>query len=730
MIVSFFLIVLLTLSSPLWGQTSQPTKRDPMEKVLYEEIPLLGWNITVKQAESPIVVDGLLDEDAWKKAPVIKDLKQVEPLQNSPPSEKTEVRILFTSDFLYLGIRCFDSEPDKIRSSQMLRDGNLGADDNIRFIVDTYHDRRNAFVFEMNAVGARVDGLLENSNNFNRDWDGIWYGRSSIDDLGWVAEIALPMKTINFDPQGSSWGFNIQRFIRRKNEVIRWASPQQLHRLFDVGSAGVLDALHDLDQGVGLDVRPSLTLRYRRDRVNDRSSFDYEPSINIFYKVTPDLTAAFTANTDFAETEVDERRVNLTRFPLFFPEKRDFFLQDAGIFRFGGIRSDPLPFFSRRIGISRAGRPVDILAGLKLTGRVDNLNIGILDVQIAEADGVDSKNLAVARLNYNVLEESSVGFISTAGDPTTNDYNYLAGIDFNYRNSKFLGDKVLTGAAYVQKSFSEAAQGDDLSFGIRAAYPNDIVRWSLGFGEVQENFNPGLGFTRRRGIREFFGNFRYRHRPQTWIRTLEHQTRFFIVTDLDNELQTGILTLNPIEIANQDGDQIELSLILNREVLSRNFEISRGVVIPQGTYSFLRYGARITTSSVRSLSLQLNGEFGDFYEGSRRDLRVTVEWRPSRHFFLSLGYVNNSIDLDFGAFQTHIARVRVNVLFTPDISWNTFIQYDNVSKLMGINSRFRWIIEPGREFFFVVNQGFLVESDRFQSTGTELTTKLGWTFRF
>ncbi|MFT7618449.1 MAG: hypothetical protein ACI97A_002092, partial [Planctomycetota bacterium] len=464
---------------------------DDIDRVVQEEFPNMGWQVSLTRTDTPPIIDGILDDEAWKNAAVITNFTQVEPIELTTPSEKTEVRIIYNSKFIYFAVRCFDQEPDKIRTTQLLRDGNLGADDNIRFIIDTYFDRRNAFVFEINAAGARGDGLLENSANFNRDWDGIWYGRSNIDDQGWTTEIALPTNTINFDPTGSNWGFNLSRFIRRKNEVIRWASPSQDNQLFDVGSSGILAAIEGLEQGLGLDVKPSLTLKYRRDPIGGRSDFEYEPSIDIFYKITPDLTLAFTANTDFAETEVDERRVNLTRFPLFFPEKRDFFLQDAGIFRFGGIQRSPLPFFSRRIGIGSSGQPVDILAGLKLTGRVDQLNIGLVDVQVAAADGIDSRNLGVARLKYNVMEESSVGFIATAGDPTTNDYNYLGGIDFNYRNSKVFGDKVLTGAAYIQKSFSEAESGNDLAFGARAAYPNDVVRWSIGFSEIQENYDPG-----------------------------------------------------------------------------------------------------------------------------------------------------------------------------------------------------------------------------------------------
>lgn len=723
----FSIVVLGTVSA--FGQTTKPGQ-DAIDKIVQQELPNLGWQVDLKQADAPPVIDGLLDDEAWKNAAVITDFTQVEPIEGTAPSEKTEVRILYDSNNLYLAIRCFDQEPEKIRTTQLLRDGDLGADDHVRFILDTYFDRRNAFVFEINAAGARGDGLLENSGDFNRDWDGIWYGRSNIDDQGWTAEFSLPTRTINFDPNGTKWGFNIRRFIRRKNETIRWATPRQDIDLFNVAESGILAAIEGLEQGVGLDVKPSLSLRYRRDPNGDHHVFNYEPSINIFYKITPDLTFAFTANTDFAETEVDERRVNLTRFPLFFPEKRDFFLQDAGIFRFGGVQRDPLPFFSRRIGISASGQPVDILAGIKLTGRVGDLNLGLVDVQVAAADGVDSKNLAVARVKYNVLQESSIGLIATAGDPTTNDYNFLGGIDFNYRNSKFLGDKVLTGAAFIQKSFTESELGDDLAFGARAAYPNDIIRWSIGFSEIQENYNPGLGFNGRRGIREYFGNVRFRHRPQTWIRTLEHQFRFFVVTDLDSELQSASLTINPIEIANQDGDAIEFALVVRQEDLSRDFEISDGVVIPVGTYSFVRYGVRIQTSSNRPVSLSIDTEFGDFYEGKRSDIDLDLEWRPSRHFFMSIGYEHNNIDLDFGSFQTHIARLRINVLFNADISWNTLVQYDNVSKQMGINSRFRWIIEPGREFFFVVNQGFLVNRDRFTSLGTEVTIKLGWTFRF
>ncbi|MCP3904465.1 MAG: hypothetical protein GY715_12630, partial [Planctomycetes bacterium] len=334
----------------------------------------------------------------------------------------------------------------------MKRDAGFGPDDFVAIVVDPFFDRRNGYYFEMSATGAIGDAAVEDNDRLRRDWDGIWYGKATIDEKGWVAEMSIPFKTISFNPETSRWSFNASRRIRRRNESIRWASPSRDKPFISMADAAVIEGIEDIDQGIGLDIKPYGLARARRDHDLDEDQLDLDGGFDAFYKLTPGLTLAVTVNTDFAETEVDDRRVNLTRFPLFFPEKRDFFLQDAGIFNFGGINVNPLPFFSRRIGLDASGRTVDILAGAKVTGRVEDLNLGMLNVVMKDDETLGDKNYFVGRASVNVLEQSTVGAIFTHGDASSPDDAFLGGVDFNYRDNIFDGQRVLEGNAFYQVS--------------------------------------------------------------------------------------------------------------------------------------------------------------------------------------------------------------------------------------------------------------------------------------
>ncbi len=702
-----------------------------------------GHRTSIIRTDDPPAIDGRLDDASWADAPMFDNLRQVEPVENGEPSERTEVRLLFDTNFLYIGIRCFDSEPDKIIATQMRRDagasgggggffggGGSSFDDRVIVVVDTFLDRRNGFHFEMNPVGGRTDGLVENNSRLRTDWDGIWYGRATIDDEGWVAEYAIPFKTVSFDPDGDTWGLNVQRSIRRKNEDIRWAAPVQNKSLRSMADAGMVSGFEGIDQGIGLDLVPFGTASYLRNHNENDEDWDFDTGFDLFYNLSPSLKSAITVNTDFAETEVDARQVNLTRFPLFFPEKRDFFLQDAGIFSFGGIRRDPLPFFSRRIGIDANGEEVDILAGAKITGRVNDLNIGLLDIQQDSSGDVDQKNLFVGRVSYNVLDESELGMIVTNGDPQDEGSNSLVGFDFNFRDSTHNGDETIDGNLWWQRTFTPGVNGEQMAWGIDIGYPNDTVDFSLGFNHIDEEYNPGLGFVPRTGIREYFSRYRYRWRPGNGIRQIDSSVFARMITNVDNELETSDIDFTLFRLETEYGDQYNVQYTLQKEVLDESFEINDGVTLDVGSYRWDRWSFRYEDSNAKLVRFEGSASYGGFWSGDRYDLRGELEWRVSANLFLSLEYQYNDIDLDEGDFITRLGRARVNLFFTPDISWQTFVQYDNVSDTMGINSRFRWIVEPGSELFLVLNQGYDIIDSRPHSGFTEVTSKVGWTFRF
>jgi hypothetical protein len=689
----------------------------------------------VGRTDSPPVIDGVLDDPVWSEAVLLEPMIQVLPVEGAEPSERTEIRLLFDRESLYLGIRMYDSDPSALIAKQMVHDSDMTSDDRINLILDTFNDHRNAYFFQINPVGTRSDALIENNRNFRRDWDGIWYAKASIDHEGWSAEFAIPFKTVSFDDANGIWGFEAERQIRRKNEVGRWANPSKNRTVVDVAGIGSLTGLREID-GTGIDVIPngSLQATWDRKQRHGRDSTDSDllgrPGAEVFYKFHSSNTAALTLNTDFMEAPVDDRRTELTRFPPFFPERRDFFLQDAGIFEFASITTNGLPYFSRRIGRLN-GEPLDIDYGLKLTGRLGPARFGGLHVSLPEQSGIGRTELSVGRAQVNVLGESAIGIIGTHGDPRDQVSNSLLGADFQYYNPRVRGSNIVSGNAYFMRSFTSGFDDDQEAFGVNLAYPNDRYNGMVGFTQIGDDFNPALGFVNRLGIRQYDADFRFRVRPSGFLRSVDTGFETEFVTNRKNELESAVLLFNLLTLENNAGDTIKFTYVHDKERLLREpFEVDPGVVIPLGSYSFSRYGIRLATSNARPVSGIAEVIFGSFYSGHLRQVNATLEFRPNRHVFLALQYEQNDGRLREGDFTQRLARIRFNLAFTPEISWTNVLQYDNVADSMGWNSILRWEIEPGREFFLVFNHLWLEESSRFDSSHKDIGVKLVWTFRF
>ncbi|HEY5665148.1 MAG TPA: carbohydrate binding family 9 domain-containing protein [Gammaproteobacteria bacterium] len=423
-----------------------------------------GKTIQIIRVDAAPVIDGVIDDTVWSLAEPVVDLHQVNPVEYDAPSERTEIRLLYDDEALYVSARLWDSQPDRI-TAQVLRQGeDLGNEDRFAIILDPNLDRRSGYRFQVNANSVRWDALYADTSDTQSDWEGIWRAQATIDDQGWTVEIAIPFKTLSFDPDGEAWGVNFERTIQRNDESLAWVSR---NRQLNPGIAGTAVGFRELQQGRGLDIVPSVGAQGRRSfGATASTDTDLEPSLDIFYKLTSSLNGALTFNTDFSATEIDDRQVNLTRFSLFFPEKRDFFLQDADIFQFGRIGGgggnrnfrggggfgggggqNGMPFFSRRLGLSPTGQPVDIEAGARVSGRVGRWNIGSLVVRQGEftngGEVVDAQDILVGRISANVLGESNVGVIFTDGDPLSNESNSIYGTDFNYRNTRLPGNKVI-----------------------------------------------------------------------------------------------------------------------------------------------------------------------------------------------------------------------------------------------------------------------------------------------
>jgi len=701
-------------------------------------------SIEIVRTELQPEIDGVLDDEIWKTATVITDMHQFQPVDQGEPSERSVFYLAYSERYFYLAARLYDSDPSAISARQLVQGQNMQFDDAFEFILDTFNNGRTGYQFQVNPNGIRREGVYDQPQNLNRDWTGIWLVESRIDDEGWTAEVAIPFNTLNFDPATDTWGFTVARTIARKQEEIAWSS---FNRNINPTTTGQITGIRNIRQGIGLDIIPSIAMAASENHLTDTTADRFDPSLNVFYKITPNLTGAVTFNTDFSATEVDNRQVNLTRFSLFFPEKRDFFLQDVDIFSFGGLggggnfnnNQNGIPFYSRRVGLnSRTGQPVDIDAGVKMTGRVGQWNVGALAVQQGDSPGLDGQSVFVGRAAINVLSESSIGGIFTYGDPNSETDNNLAGMDFRYQNTRFSDRYTMRGNAWYQQTDTDGRIGDDKAYGVRINMDTqgDGFGGSTGYTYVGEDFNPALGFANLRGAETYslMGRFRrFFRRDHPWLRTFNMFGRF----DHDRDLATGEMISESlftrfINLNTHRGDQFGLGVSRSREGLSRDFEIRPGVVIPAGKYSFLNLNGQFEFSNQRNFAPRIGFNMGEYYDGDRRQYDVGLEWRPDEHFFLNLNYNYQDIELPYGDFIVRLVSANVNYAFNSKWSWVNLVQYDNFSSSMGINSRLRWNPQAGEDLFIVINYNFDAEGtfSRLSREQSEIALKYTKTFRF
>jgi hypothetical protein len=626
----------------------------------------------------------------------------------------------------------FDSEPSEIRARQLVQGGSLQFDDTFGIYIDPYNNKRTGYHFQSNPNSIRSEAVFETPTELNWDWEGVWHVESRTDEEGWTTEMVIPFRTLNFETSNPTWGFTVERSIPRKQEGIAWVS---YNRQLNPAAAGLITGFTDVQQGVGLDVVPSVVSRQEKDFGTGITTSDTEPVLDVFYKFTPALTGVLTLNTDFSATEVDDRQINLSRFSLFFPEKRDFFLQDVDIFSFGGLERNGIPFFSRRIGLSQDGTPVGIDVGAKLTGRVGRWNIGVIDIQEEAHDGVDKQNLFVGRIAANVLRESSVGMIFTDGNPNSNLDNSLVGFDFRYQNTTLGDGKAIQSELWYQKSDTEGIENEDAAYGFRLAAPNN-EGWNgyLGYQQIQENFNPALGFVNRSDVEATEAWVGYTHRPDhPWIRSIQAEVsveNFEILST--GMVDTQQMFLELFELETNAGDGFGLQYNRERQVLVEDFEIVDGVTIPVGDYEYGALGVEISGAEQRVFAPSFEVSSGDFFNGDITSIEAGIEWRPNNRLFLNLEYEYNDVELPAGDFVTRLIQFRANYAFNVRWSWVNLIQYDNESSEVGINSRLRWNPRSGQDFYLVINHGFDAERAfrNLSSVESQISLKYTHTFRF
>ena len=707
----------------------------------------------VRVSETDVIrLDGVPDEPAWERVQPATDFLQRDPDNGAPATERTEVRVLYDADRLLLSVICHDSEPDRVLANQMQRDRSFETDDRFMWTIDTFLDGRTGYFFEINPAGAMGDGLVDPgadagfSNDLgvgiNRSWDGIWMARVRRTPTGWTAEMEIPFGTVNFDPNGTAWGINFQRTVRRKNEDSLWNGHARNQGLARMTNAGRLEGMAGISQGLGLDVKPyavgNVASAPGRGRPDALSTGDI--GLDAFYNVTPALRANVSINTDFAETEVDQRRVNLTRFPLFFEEKRDFFLEGSGFFDFSREPDEAVvPFFSRRIGLDDRGiqQPIDV--GAKLTGQQGAFDVGFLQVRTADTDLQPGEDMSVVRLRRRAFEQSYVGALYTrrsarlAGDTD----RHTAGLDFELATSKFRGNQnVELSGFYLWTSSLENAD-DTSGYGFRLAYPNDPFSAEIAVRELQPNYDPAIGFVERRGYKRIAPTAEYSWRPRSnpWLRSLGWEVELDFISDSENRSLTRELSFTPLEINFEDGSRVAFDVTPTYERLEEDFEIYDDIVLPEGgVYEFTEYQIQASSADHRMIAVGGNMSTGGFFSGHRTEYSAEIGFRPRRGIALMLEAEHNVLDLAEGSFDTDVFRMRADTQFSPWISVANNLQFDTVSRLLGWQMRLRWIRRPGNDLYVVYTHNWNELPDvggrRIATLDNRLATKLVYTFRF
>jgi hypothetical protein len=714
------------------------------------------------RTQDPIRLDGRLDEPAWQRAPLASNFVQNDPREGQPATHDTEVRLLYDERAIYIGVFARDPEPGKIIVNELRKDFNTGSADGFQVVIDTFKDERNGYQFAINPAGAKWDAQMSNEGRDNNaNWDGIWDVGARIGDDGWYAEIEIPFKTLKFGPEElQTWGINFQRRLRRYNENSYWSPLRRQWSLSRVSVAGSYEGLQGLRPGANIRVKPYGLANFNKVATNDVDP-DFDAGFDVKYGVTTGLTWDFTVNTDFSQVEADEQQINLTRFNLFFPEKRDFFLRDVDIFEFGQIgsggfsnlsgtgsaaisapaRQNARPFFSRKIGLGPNGQTIDIDGGVKLSGRVGDWNLGSLLIRQDETADLDSEDIFVGRTVLNVGSRTQVGAIVTDGNPQGDADNTLVGTDIRYRNTAFRGNTVELSGYYEETDTEGLAKEDNASYGMSFFLPN-AQRWQAlyQYKRVEENFFPAAGYVNVKDIEDHHATVGYRHffAPDDFFRSAALILEGYRAENLDDgSVNNQNVGLRLTSFTNTN-DSYWTRYVRYKEVLRLPFTIyrspdgARAITIPAGEYSWGEGFAGMSWGGHRRISGGIQFWSGDYYDGAHFQQNGNFTWRPNEHFALSFNATSNRIELPGGEFTVRLYGSTIQYAFSSTLSWCNLIQYDNISESFGLNSRLHWIPQAGQQGFVVLNWGAIDpdRDNRFDSTFADLSLKFNYTFRF
>ena len=689
------------------------------------------------------VVDGRVDDAAWAQVEPASHFTQQQPDEGQPATERTEVRILHDERNIYIGIICFDSEPDKIVVTQGRRDAELGDTDSVQVILDTFNDHQNAFLFGTNPLGLEHDGQIAAEGQtsgalspqqtgfgassaqrgqllgYNKNWDGDWKVKSQITERGWETEMAIPLKTLRYDGgKERHWGINVMRTIRRKNEQVFLAPIPRAYNIYRVSLAADLSGL-DLPARRDLRATPFALTGFNQDNTLPSHQTDTlgEVGLDVKWGITPKLTADFTVNTDFAQVEADEEQINFTRFDLFFPEKRPFFLENAATFQFGQPQQVDL-FFTRRIGLSKLGEPIGIVGGGRLSGKVGRFNLGVMDMQTQETTSPRTGNLVAPANNFGVARvqrefgRSNFGAVfvnrqATGDAAAPEDYNRAYGVDLNLavtKNSRLFG--------FLARSDSPAPLGSDWSGRGFYDYRGNVWEVRGGYTQVGERFNAEVGFVPRVGYRKPEIAIQFGPEPHfkslPWVRRFTPHINFSDYYGFGGELQTRFWHMHFFEVFQQNGGRFGAlaNVQADRPVLPFTVFAGRGgrrVTIPPGYYDWTEWAAHWASNPSAPVYFSGQYNWGGFYDGDRKVLNTELGTQVKGRFQSSLGYIRNDVKLPHGDFTTDLFRFKATYSFSPRLLLQALVQYNSQTELVASNVRFAWLSRGGNGLFIVFN---------------------------
>jgi hypothetical protein len=725
-------MLLLLLAAHAFSQ--QPAAID------FEAIRLTKIATALRVAEE-ISVDGRLSESAWRLAAPLSGFLQRLPQNGAPVLEDNDVRIVYDDDNLYVGWLAYDAEVESIGVQEMREDFNFQENESLSVVIDGLHDRRSGFVFATNPQGAKRDAQLSNDGQSNPDWDGVWDVKVSRNDVGWVAEFVIPFKTLRFsNAEVQEWGFNLARKIVRLNEESSWAPTPIRYTALRLSYAGVLTGIENIQQGRNLKVKPYIAggvTQIQSDgqimKIQSLSRLkDYDGGVDLKYSLTPQLTLDMTYHTDFAQVEADQQQVNLTRFNLFFPEKRDFFLENSGTFNFGP-GGNLVPFFSRAIGLN-GSTPVPIIGGARVSGRVNRYDIGFLAMKTDSlqtgggATLVASNNYVVGRVKRNLLTNSWVGGLVTSRDSTREgDFNRVYGADAHFQFFQRLEFDT-----YLLKSDTPRYRdlGRNQARRLQSAWRDDEITFSAEYNSVQTYFNPEVGFVRRSDVEQYSSSFSWR--PLLTGSDVIRNLSFGTSAGYDEDGTTGKVETRTQEVSAgvtfEDGGSINVSTSETFDRLLVPFPIRPNLPVPAGDHKTLRHSVSVNTNQGLAVAGNGNINWGEFWNGRSTSFGGALGLKVNNHLNVDLNYSHNNVRLSNGKFTTDLWGARFLYGFSPRSFINAFFQYNADTHQFSSNIRFNITHHPLSDLYLVYND--TRDTDRGNLVGRAFIIKLTNLFNF